>query len=64
MSQTEKARDEETERPELEVNEQTQTPFSRQAGYNQPLPNDEGEITAPNESPTGATPEIKPINPS
>jgi hypothetical protein len=64
MSQTEKARDEETEGVELEANEQTQTPFSRQAGFNQPLPHDEDAGDAATERETGATPEIKPINPS
>ncbi|HEX8246959.1 MAG TPA: hypothetical protein VF599_02150 [Pyrinomonadaceae bacterium] len=64
MSQTQKSRDEETERPELEVNEKTQTPFSRQAGYNQPLPADEGESGERNERQTGSTLEVKPINPT
>lgn len=65
MAQTEKARDEETERLELEVNERTQTPFSRQAGYNQPLPHDEdaGDDAA-TEPETGSTLEVKPINPT
>jgi hypothetical protein len=64
MSQTQKATDEEKERPELEVNEKTQTPFSRQAGYNQPLPNDEGETDRRAERQTGSTLEVKPINPT
>ena len=64
MAQTEKARDEETEQLELTANEQTQTPFSRQAGYNQPLPADEGESGERNERQTGSTLEVKPINPT
>jgi hypothetical protein len=64
MSQTEKARDEETERPELSANERTQTPFARQAGFNQPLPHDEDEAAEPHERQNGSTPEIEPINPT
>jgi hypothetical protein len=64
MAQTEKARDEEADRLELEVNERTQTPFSRQAGYNQPLPHDEDAGDAAPEPKTGATLEVKPINPT
>lgn len=64
MAQTEKARDEETDQPELEANERTQTPFSRQAGYNQPLPHDEDAGDAATERETGSTLEVKPINPT
>jgi hypothetical protein len=64
MAHTEKARDEETERPELEANEQTQTPFSRQAGFNQPLPTGEDAGGATTVQETGSTLEVKPINPT
>jgi len=64
MAQTEKARDEETDGLELVANEQTQTPFSRQAGYNQPLPHDEDAGSAATEQQTGSTLEVKPINPT
>lgn len=65
MAQTEKARDEDTEQPELEANEQTQTPFSRQAGFNQPLPHDEEDKgRATTEQEAGSTLEVKPINPT
>jgi methionine-rich copper-binding protein CopC len=64
MAQTENARDEETERLELEANEQTQTPFSRQAGYNQPLPHEEKETAERNEQQAVSTLEVKPINPT
>jgi hypothetical protein len=65
MSQTQKSRDEAAaDIPELEVNEQTQTPFSRQAGYNQPLPHDENETAASSERKTESTLEVEPINPT
>jgi hypothetical protein len=64
MSQTEKARDAETDRVELEANEQTQTPFSRQAGFNQPLPHDEAAADTASEQETGSKLEVKPINPT
>ena len=64
MAQTENARDKEPERLELEVNEQTQTPFSRQAGFNQPLPHDEDSGDAPSEQRDDSTLEVKPINPT
>jgi hypothetical protein len=64
MTQTEKARDEETDQPELEANEQTQTPFSRQAGFNQPLPHDEDAGNAASEQKTNSILEVKPINPT
>jgi hypothetical protein len=64
MAQTEKARDEETDELELVSNERTQTPFSRQAGFNQPLPHDEDAGSATSERETGAPLEVKPINPT
>jgi hypothetical protein len=64
MPQTQKSQSEETDRPELTVNEQTQTPFSRQAGYNQPLPDDKGESAEPVEQNIESTLEVKPINPT
>lgn len=64
MLQTQKSQDEETMRLELEANEQTQTPFARQAGYNQPLPHDEEASHDETERETGSVLEVKPINPT
>jgi hypothetical protein len=49
---------------ELEANERTQTPFSRQAGFNQPLPHDEDAGNAASKRETSSTLEVKPINPT
>ncbi|HEX8368724.1 MAG TPA: hypothetical protein VF604_09295 [Pyrinomonadaceae bacterium] len=64
MAQTQKSPDAAADIPELEANEQTQTPFSRQAGYNQPLPHEENETAASSEQQIESTLEVKPLNPT